>query len=343
MGVSLYRSCRCFLVECSQAFVDHALSYVKGYEVEIIVTKMYTDTGNILVTHTWHQTLYWVSKIHAGNRLVLIDISPSLYDRLPMENVKRNIINKVLTSKLILKSITHRYRKAVSLAKIHVSISDLQEKVIKRYFGLEPSFVSYPPIDNRFFNYTHSKRNAIMIFGSIANNVEIIQSILEADTLGVIEEIISINSPNDMDELPYSGRKLTILRHYSFLDIKECYNRTFLSITSENRGAFELNPVESIMSGVPIISPIVPSLLIVDVIFKQASVELSNAKPYYDYFKVLNLTRDNAEKIKGLEVLSISDSQREKFYKFLKDVFSIDSVAKDFVAKVETKLNSQYH
>lgn len=342
MGISIYRSCRLTLIDCEKKFVDHVLDYVADYPIEIVQTtldkvksSLKCKDGDIIITHTWPDTLFKAVNIFKDCILVLIEEVPPLYDRFPRLNNKQTLLNKFLTWNPILKVITGRYRRAIHSGGIYVAISDIEADVIKGAYDLKPDIISYDPVDDRYFNYVENERNAIMTFGSGATYSGIIDKIIKSGLFD-INEIICVNIENLETKMTIPGLKITTIKNYTFEEIRQCYARTAISITAENRGSFELIPIESIMSGVPIISPPVPSLEILQGINRYViSYETGNALPFFDYYQAANIAKDTDEIGQFYKWLKSSDLIRNSFSTMATEIFSISHIAKDFIYKVE--------
>ena len=94
-------------------------------------------------------------------------------------------------------------------------------------------------MDDRFFRYVQSERDSIIVFGSLEDKVGIINYILGYRELG-INKIINVNPGAKESDFTFPGTTINVLENYSFEDISEYYRRSYLSITSEYRGSFEL-------------------------------------------------------------------------------------------------------
>ena len=348
MGVSLYSPCRLILIECEKTFVDHVSGYVADSPLQIVQTtldkvnsRLKCKDMEIIITHTWPDTLFIAVDIFKACILVLIEEIPPLYDRFPKSDNKQTLMNKFLTWNPILKSITRKYGRAIHRAKIYVAISEVEAELIRNHYGLEPDLTSYNPVDNRFFHYTEKERNAIMVFGNAPTYSGIINKIISSGLFN-INEIICVNPENMGDKITFLGLKMTIIKYYTFKEIMQCYARTAISITFENRGSFELIPIESIMSGVPIISPIVPSLAILQKINHYGdSFETDNELPFFDYYRAAKMDVDSDETKQFYAWLKSADFTRNSFSMVATDIFSISSMAKDFIDNIEKVLNSK--
>lgn len=342
MGVSLYCPCRLILIECEKRFVNHVLEYVADSPLEIVQTtldkvnsRLKCKDREIIITHTWPNTLFIAVDIFKACILVLIEEIPPLFDRFPKSDNKQTLMNKFLTWNPILKSITRKYRRAIHRAKIYVAISELEAELIEDHYCLRSDLTSYDPVDNRFFYYTENERNAIMVFGNAPTYSGIINKIISSGLFN-INEIICVNPENMEAKITFLGLKMTTIKHYTFKEIMQCYARTAISITSENRGSYELIPIESIMSGVPIISPIVPSLAIYQQINHYGdSSETVNVLPFFDYYQAAKMTKESDEIRQFYAWLKSADLMRGSFSNMTADIFSISHIARDFIDNAE--------
>ena len=344
MGVSKYRKTRLFLVECSKEFSDHARNYTATYDLEILVVQFLQEVkvillkkginNQIIVTHTWPNTLFSVVPVFRDQNLLLIEVGLPLFDRLPSGIRDRDYRDRILSTKPAIRMVTFRYRRAVKAAKMYVSISDYEKNVQDKYYDLQSDEVVYCPVDERYFLYAESERKSLMVFGKPNENA--IRCIMNSVGHDRIREIILINSRLSLSGGFASDVKITDIRNYTFQEIRDVYKRALLSVTDESRGAFELMPIESIMSGVPIISPVVPSLKIL-----KDSLDSSHPqkeKKVYPFFGYINLVggckNDNISK-ELASWYSEVEYQREFFSVMCNKLFSIDAVARDFIAKVD--------
>ena len=344
MGVSRYRKTRLFLVKCSEEFCDHAKNYATTYDLEIYMVKFLREVKEILlkegidnqmiVTHTWPATLFSVVPIFQDRNLILIEEVPPLFDRLPSKIRDQGYLDRFLTTKAAIRMINSRYMKTVKAAKMYLSISDYEKIVLEKYYGLKPDGVVYEPVDDRYFEYTRSERKSLIIFGNPDRNA--IRCIMNSVGTENIKEIIQVNSSLNLLEDFASGVKITEIHNYTFLEIQGLYRRAALSITDESRGSFELTPIESIMSGVPIISPAVPSIQIIKERINSSKPQSEGETyPYFDYLK-LRYGCDNGKVLKELASwYSGIQSLRELFSRMCHELFSIDAVGIDFIRKVE--------
>lgn len=347
IGVSKYREVRLLLIGCSEEYVNHARCYLVQCSVNILgvynIREAYetilkrNPNESILVTHSWPDTLFCLVPPFKSLNLVLIEEVPPLFDRLPTENRKRSYKDRILSNKTVIRIITFRYRRYVMAAKMYVAISDFEKDVLEKYYSLSPDMIVYEPVDERFFSYTESERASLMVFGNPRK--EVIKCIIYAIGQRCIKEIILVNSNLDLSNYFAYGVRISEIHNYNFLEIKEMYRRTLLSVTDESRGSFELIPIESIMSGVPIISPVVPSLQILrNRIDSQTPEGDDKIYPYFDY---LNLLKEGCKASQKLgKWFHDADRRRAHFSGLCFKLFSMVAVGKDFITKVENHFSS---
>lgn len=348
MGVSKYRKTRLFLINCSKEFSHHAKSYVDSHLLEIFTVKSAKEANGVLlkndggiqliVTHTWPSTLYVVVSKFQEQNLILIEEVPPLFDRLPSMIRARSLMDRILSTEVALRAITYRYRKAIKSAKKYIAISDYERKVLEKYYYLYPNDIVYEPVDNRYFVYAESERKSMLIFGNPDNKV--IRCVINSIGSENIKEIIQINSGLNLFHTYDSNIKITSINHYNFLEMQSLYRKSAVSITDESRGTFELIPIESIMSGVPIISPLVPSLQVlkstIDSLYTQSE---EKCYPYFDYLRLFNGLVGSDKNSQLAEWYFNIDRKRGFFSKVCHELFSIDAVGKDFIAKGEKYLS----
>ena len=251
MGVSIYRRTFVLLIECTDAFGTYVKNYLNNYDVEVCIcslsnaiSKIHFSDSDLVVTHTWPTTMYAVVNTLEIRNLALIEEIPPLFDRFDKEfstcaGLKRGLVDKILTNKLVIRALLIRYRRAVKAANFYVAISEIEELVIKKYYGLHANLTSYNPVDDRFFRYVQNERDSIIVFGSLEDKVGIINYILGSGELG-INKIINVNPNVGESDITFPGTTINVLENYNFEDISEYYRRSYLSITSEYRGSFEL-------------------------------------------------------------------------------------------------------
>ncbi|MHB8560213.1 MAG: glycosyltransferase family protein [Thermoplasmataceae archaeon] len=351
MGVAIYGDTTIVLIECSKEFQVHVRDYTKGSSLKVLCLSLdeakilfTTDKGNVVITHTWPQTLYASAHHFEQSYLILIEEIAPLWDRLPKpmpgySAIKRKLVDRILTRRSVMALLLNRYRRAVRKASLYVAISDIESDLIIRHYGLKPNFTSYEPVDDRFFKYVQSERHSIIVFGDMKDKISIIKILLDQRELK-LNEIINFNPSMKKEEITFPGVNITVIENYSFEDIEECYKRTYISITSEYKGSFELIPIESIMSGVPIISPIVPSLSILRNIYIESDKADVCELPFFDYFS-LNKIEADPKLMKTFEkwVTSLNILRQNCAY-YSSKIFSIPVIAQNFIRNVESRYES---
>ena len=189
MGVSIFADTTLLLFKCTRGFVLHAIEYCKDFNVNIIdcldINECKFSNVNI-VTHTWPETLYSVSKIIGIQKLILIDEIPPLFDRLNKPHIEQSFKNRILTTNIILKIITRRYRKYIKHARRYVAISyDLADILAKKY-SITPNFISCEPIDTRCFKYEESNtRDSLLVFNNLWNSPQFNKIIDNCKSIGI--------------------------------------------------------------------------------------------------------------------------------------------------------------
>ena len=137
---------------------------------------------------------------------------------------------------------------------------------------------------------------------------------------------------HDTRSMVISNLKIKSLKNYSFETLAEIYSKALVSIVPEWRGSFELVPIESLMSGVPTISPEVPSLKIVrshyELNFTLGARDV--VLPYYDYCKVRECMDSYELKHDFIEWLTSADQQREAMSATMKRLFSLETAGRSF-------------
>lgn len=328
IGLSLFADTTILLIECSPEFVKHVHEYCLGYKIKIINSKVEelinkNFTNNIIITHTWPKTLYFASKIFGIKNLILIEELLPLSDRLKKPHIKQTLKNKILTFKPVLRIITAKYRRTIKRAKKYIVISDEQYNTCIKYYSLNPDFISYDPIASRFFNYKENPiRNSVLVFNNLCNNPEFIKIVEYLEIIGT-SKIICIGTKKINKNL--NNIKIECIESYKFQDISKIYEGALICITDEYRGSFELIPIESLASGVPIITPYVPSIGVL-----KNRVITGNNLPFFDYFKFLEM---------DLEIFKSwynnVDKTRMDFSKKILNTFSPENVAKEFLKNLK--------
>ena len=346
-GVSKYRKTRLFLVECLEEFSNYAKNYTATYDLEILLVQSLQEikyiilkngiANQIIVTHTWPTTLFSAVPVFRYTNLVLIEDLLPLSDRLPSGIKNQRYIDRILTKKVSIRMITFRYRRAIHFAKVYFAISDSQEYVMKKYYGLQSDDVVYAPVDDRFFHYSESERTSLMVFGT--PDKDVIRCVFNSVGSGKIKEIIIVNSDLSPADVSVSDVKITKIRNYTFQEISDIYRRTLLSITCESRGSFELTPIESIISGVPIISPAVPSLKVLTNRLDSSGLQKEQkVYPFFDYINLIGKCKKKKISKELVDWYFEVENQREFFSTLCNKIFSIDEIGRDFIVKVEQHL-----
>lgn len=340
LGLSRFCKVSVLLIDCTKEFIGHTKEYVPELNVETVSqSQLHPEeyAGRIIITHVWPQTLYAVIRLFPKSFVILnVDVAP-LFDRLPRYGINQPLFNRLLTFKPSLRVITSRFRRAVMSAKILFAVSDFEADILKRIYGINVDFVSPPPYDDRFFQYTPGKRDSILILGaSVRENKQIIDLILESKVFPNIHRIFEINSPHASSASLYKGLEIQRVGPYDFPTVKTLYGRAAVSIIPEWRGTFELPPIESIASGVPTISPEVPSLLMVKSYHQRVG---EGVLPYYNYWK-LTLPESLWPKQEFFEWISMADMQRENMAENMRKLFSIEEVARRFLEELALRLKN---
>lgn len=330
IGVSMFRGTTIVLVECTEEFVKHAQEYCNDFNIKFIISSFdelidYNFYNNIIITHTWSQTMYSVSKIFGIKNLILIEEVVPLSDRFKKPCIDQTLKNRILTLGPILKVITIKYRRYIRKSMKYIAISDDQKNLLIKRYSLIPSFVSYDPIDKRFFKYKEqSTRNSLLVFNNLQYDHQFMNIIDRCRKIGV-SKIICIGGEKPSTIL--NGMTIEHIESYTFTEITEIYSSAMLAITNEAKGSFELIPMESLASGVPIITPEVPSIKILEHYLSN-----NENQPFFNYFEFLNA---------DLEAIhswySSADKSRSDFSKKVLNMFSPETVAKEFLLNL--KLN----
>jgi len=337
MGLSKYVKVKILLISCTHKYIEYVKEYCEGYNIKI-ETMEYNKVNkidcinNILITHSWPETLYNVSRIFDIKNLIIIEEVPPLYDRFKKPFVKQLMRNKILTFPIILRFLIFKYRKALKKVYDYIAISDEEDKFIKNYYKLKPNFISYEPIDNRFFQYNElSKRDSIIVFGNLCNYNKFINILNKILRYIDIKKIICINSNNEnkyINNIPVYN-----IPKYRLKDIQDIYSRALISITMETKGSFELIPIESVCSGVPIISPEVPSVKVLRNLFTTNS-----EFPVFNYFKFLNIDSDESLSNDFKKWFFDIDKNRSKFSEIALYNFSMENIAKEFLNNINGQI-----
>ena len=334
MGMSKYVKVKILLISCIYKYIEYVKEYCEGYNIEIEAKELNKVNkidyiNNTFITHSWPETLYNVSSIFNIKNLIIIEEVPPLYDRLKKQSVKQLMRNRILTFPTMLRFLTLKYRKTLKKAHYYVAISDEEYTVLNNYYKLKPNFISYEPIDTRFFQYSRfSKRDSIIVFGNICNYDRFINILNKILKYIDIKRIICINSTNDNKYI--SNIPTYNISKYKLKDIQNIYSSALFSITMENRGSFELIPIEGVCSGVPVISPEVPSVKSLRNVFSTDS-----GFPVFNYFKFINIDSDEYLLNDFKKWFFNNDKNRAKFSERTLYNFSMENIAKEFLNNVK--------
>ena len=327
IGVSMFRDTTIVLIECTEEFVKHAQEYCNGFNIKFLISSLdklidYNFHNNFIITHTWPQTMYSVSKIFGIRNLILIEEIVPLFDRFKKPYENQTLKNRILTLRPILKIITIKYRMYINRSKMYIAISNDERDILIRKYSLKPNFVSYEAIDNRVFKYnTESIRDSLLVFNNLQYDIQFVQIIDRCREIG-ISKIICVGGKKPPKTLDYIT--IEYIESYTFRQITEIYSHAMLAITNEAKGSFELIPIESLASGVPIITPDVPSINIL-------RNHQSNKKnqPYFNYFDFLSVDLEEIRSWYNRE-----DKSRSCFSKKILEMFSLDAIAKEFLSNI---------
>ena len=327
IGASIFANTTLLLIKCTREFVLTAIEYCRDFNVKIIdcldinECKFHSD---YIVTHTWPETLYSVSEIFGIENLILIEETIPLIDRFKKPHIKQSFKDMILTTNPMLKIITKKYRKYIKHARKYVAISNDQAGILVNRYSVTPNFISYDPIDTRFFKYEeNSLRDSLLVFNNLWNSPQFTKIVDSCKGIGV-SNIICIGGNKVADSL--NGLKIEYIESYTFKEISEIYSRAMLTITDEANGSFELIPIESLASGVPVITPDVPSINIV-----RGHLLYQENPPFFNYFSFLN---GNLETL--ISWYSKMDKMRQSFSSKSSEFFSMENVAKEFLLNLKS-------
>lgn len=341
-GLSHYQKVIVMLIDCSNDFEAHARRYMPELNIETLneqevkqARRKYLD--DIIITHTWPDTLFKIRELFPNSHIILIEEIPPLFDRIPDSRSHQPLLNRIMTSRPTLHILTRRYRKAILNADAYVAISDYEAEVLINKYGWHAHFTAYEPVDTRYFRFVDGNRNSILVFGSVKENQKIIKAIVDSGAFPNLSEVYELLSGKDTLKEHVCGLKVNHLDSYDFETISKLYERAVISIVPEWKGSFELIPVESIASGVPVISPLVPSLMIVKSLM--IDVPLKGIEgwpfPFFDYQEIKNVNESDMNKREFERWLSSVDLNRKRMSDIARSTFGIDVVAKEFNKNLE--------
>jgi len=322
IGLSIFADTTVLLINCTKEFVLHAIEYCRDSKVKIVECLNIDEckiNSDFIVTHTWPETLYAVSEIFDIKSLILIEETVPLIDRLKKPHIKQSFKNRILTTNIVLKIITKRYRKYIKYARKYVAISNDQADILKNIYLINPNFISYAPIDNRYFKYEkNNNRDSLLLFNDIQNSPQFAKIVDICKNIGV-SNIICLGGNETLNSL--NGIKIEYIKSYTFKQISEIYSRTIVTVTDEPKGSFELIPIESLCSGVPVITPDVPSINIL-----RAHLFYRENPPFLNYFSFLEGNLNTF-----ISWYNKADKIREYFSNEASEFFSMENVAKEFL------------
>lgn len=327
MGVSIFVDTTIVLIKCTKEFVKHTYDYCNGFNIKIIDSLDINELefySNYIITHTWPKNLYSVSKIYGINNLILIEEMVPLIDRFKKEHIKQSFIDRMLTTKIISIIITVKYRKYIKKAKKYVAISDDQANILINRYSIHPDFISYDPIDKCFFKYSDNhQRDSLLVFNDLQNSPKFSEIIDICKNIG-ITRVVCIGGKKCDDSL--QGIKIQYVKSYTFEEISGIYFSACLAITSEAKGSFELIPIESLVSGVPVITPEVPSINVLKHHFPY-----EENTPFFDYFEFME---GNIEKF--ISWYNNVNTSRYCFSRKLSEFFNVENVAIKFLSSLKS-------
>ena len=119
------------------------------------------------------------------------------------------------------------------------------------------------------------------------------------------------------------------MNNYSFNDIHKIYSRAAVTIISEREGTFEGMPIESIASGVPVISYDLPSIILMKSYLKEMKMNLD---PF------INIEEFTINSFKSM-IDYFTEEKRKEIANIIGNYFSEHTIQQKFIKCLQEKLN----
>ena len=331
IGASYFVHSHLHLIECSKEFNEFVINIIKDFKLNIqkYETKLEflknirkNDEADVYIVDAWPNRIH-IAKIlkKFGFRVVLIEDHPISFERF---NSNR-LIDKFLVFPLIYEIRILKSRNIFKLMDLVVSNSNSTQQFLKEKWKFNSTFISYPPIHSHIFRYVTSKeRNSVVIHWP--SRMKTRDAIKITSVLDAIEfdKLWILNPGNDYSDIQeIFSEKIVVKVNYTFEEIQAIYSESFLAIIPERDGAFEIIPIESIASGVPVLGATVPSIEAIITILQELGIE---EIPFFS-LENLNINKFISWNVRILKIMP-------KISAIINREFSPENIMRTFVGKI---------
>jgi glycosyltransferase involved in cell wall biosynthesis len=309
--VNILRHSGCIVVKHKS--VKEFISYVAG-----------RDENEIYVVDAWRSRIGIAKQLKKINkRVIVIEDHPISFERFSSRRIKDRIVTNPLIYKIRISRSLNIFKKVDYL----VTNSEVTSEFLSSKWCFDSNFVSYPPIHDDVFRYDGaSKRDSIVIHcPSNLNQLDLsnIKMVLKSVDF---KNIWLLNPKSGVSDQLEAFKEFIIVKNiYTFEEIRDIYSHSFMSIIPETLGAFELVPIESIASGVPVLGNQVPSIEVINLMLGKYGV---SERPF---FNIQNL---NAQNFRNW-VIKIQ-KYMEEISHIVNERFSPNLIMKEFIDKINT-------
>ena len=221
------------------------------------------------------------------------------------------MIDKIVTQYPIYKLLSHRKAKLYNLADFLIINDTNSAKVVKDYFNIEPDCIIHEAIDTTFFLFSKdTKRDSVVLH---------YPSEMGESNFKKIIKILNVINPKTVyilgkrpTEIQFSNipMQTSFESNYTNERLKNIYSKAMFSIVIENKGSFELIPIESIASGVPVIGYKSPSIYILETVLKDNNID---NLPFIELTEASGFDNRNSFNFLQENITEISDIVRQEF------------------------------
>lgn len=322
-GLSGNRVTLLHLVSCSKEYEEFIMDITESYGVKLKISSntteffqeanTYNHDSSIFVFSAWYTPLEkrWLrfakTLKKSGFKILLFEYYPLFFDRFS----SKRLVDTIITSRPVYKIISRGKSQLYKMADFLIIHWINSAKVVKDYFDIEPNCVIHEAIDTQLFKFSEpGNRNSIVFHYPSEideHKFKRIVEVIRAIKPNVVYILGKVPLEHQFSNLPLE----TILEsNYTNQRLKDIYSSAMFSIIVEGKGAFELIPIESIASGVPVIGHKSPSLSILENMLKARGFR---NMPFIELAQASEAdTRDSFQKLSN-NIREISDITREEF------------------------------
>lgn len=286
MGASQFCASFLHLINCAERYNEFVSDILKDSNCTVVRHRSVKEFmeyakrregDEFYVVDAWPTRILIAKRLKEVNkRVILMEDHPISFERFN----SNKFVNRLLTSSPIYKLRVRRSLKIFRMVDYVVSNSEVTHNFLRIRWSFTASFVSYAPILSHVFGYyTGSKRDSIVVHCPSDLNSADMSNIISALKMLDFKRIYLLNPTKECSHsLESFNDRIIIKRRYSFDEIRDIHSQCYLSVIPEKAGAFELPPIESISSGVPVLGNRVPSIDVIDGLLLKSGIY---EKPLY--------------------------------------------------------------